>query len=115
MSYISIAIRPRGRDADTRERADQSGRQPGVQLAPRRVGPRLVAPRILQRAVQLAREAGDWSRADVPATPVAAVRRPAAAGAALPVSIERTPDAARSAALAVLPDVRASTCASGPE
>ena len=65
--------------------------------------------------MQRAREAGEWRGADVAATPGAAVRRHPAAGVALPVSHERTPDAARSAALAVLPDVRSSTCASGPE
>ena len=78
-------------------------------------GSELVAPRVLLRAVQRAREAGEWRRAHVAATPGAAVRRPAAAGVALPVSHERTLDAARGAALAVLPDVRASPSASRPD
>ena len=113
MSYISIALRPCGRDADTRERADGRSLQPGVRLAPRRVGPGLVAPRILLRAVRHAREAAVSRRAELAAASGAAVRRPAAAGVALPVPLESTIDAARGAALAVLSDVHAhpSPCA----
>ena len=53
-------------------------------------------------------------RADVAARPGAAVRRPAAAGVALPVSHERSLDAPREAALALLLDARASASASRP-
>ena len=57
MSYISIALRTCGRDADTRERADGRSLQPGVRPAPRRVGPQLGAPGALRWIVPRVREA----------------------------------------------------------